>query len=303
MTIRQILRPISSDLDRVREEIEVQLSHISSVALSTFQSITDRSIHHLFAVHGKHLRPALVLLTARSFADRHAFDNKAMVKVACAVELVHSASLVHDDIIDTADIRRGRVSVNAEFGNKTAVLVGDLLYDQSFAVLTELRSIGPEAQLELFELITSTTRKMCLGEIYEDEIVERHHPVDFDDYLRVVDYKTASLMACCCRASAIVAGAASGERDLAHTFGFHLGRTYQLVDDLLDRDSVFTDREQIAGQVAEEYARCTDALRQMDESDAVSRLSGLTEAVLERAGDAVHTGAGSRSKGSETANR
>ncbi|MEE8440283.1 MAG: polyprenyl synthetase family protein [Spirochaetia bacterium] len=287
MTIPAILHPISRDLQRVRDEVEHQLSQISTDALSQFQAITDDSLHHLFTVRGKYLRPSLVLLTARAFGDKYAVDIEPLLKIAAAVELIHSASLVHDDIIDMADERRGRPSLNSVFGNKMAVLVGDLLYDQAFSLLTELTVLGAGAQLALFELFTSMARKMCLGEIYEEQIVADPGAVTFDEYLQVIDYKTASLMACCCGASAIAVGADDGDSALVQEYGHHLGRTYQLIDDVIDEDSVFFDRQRMLNRAIEEGSLGNRALGKFAENDSTRRLAEITQAVIGRAEQAI----------------
>ena len=287
MTVPAILNPISRELQCVRDEVERQLSEISAAALSQFRTITDDPVHHLFTVHGKYLRPSLVLLTARAFGDRYTADIEHLVKIAAAVELIHSASLVHDDIIDMADERRDQPSLNSVFGNKMAVLVGDLLYDQAFALLTGLTGLGPDAQLALFELFTSTTRKMCLGEIYEDQLVAEPGAVTFEDYLQVIDHKTSSLMTCCCRASAIAAGADDRVGVLVDQYGHHLGRTYQLIDDVIDEDSVFFDPEEMLNRAVEEGSLGDRVLGELGENDGTRRLSEITQAVIKRAGQDI----------------
>ncbi|MBU8913525.1 MAG: polyprenyl synthetase family protein [Spirochaetales bacterium] len=287
MTVPAILHPISGELHRVRDEVEHQLSQISAAALSQFQTITDNSVHHLFTAHGKYLRPSLVLLTGMALGDRCTVETEHLVKIAAAAELIHSASLVHDDIIDMADERRDQPSLNSVFGNKMAVLVGDLLYDQSFALLTELTGLGAKAQLALFELFTTTTRKMCLGEIYQDQVVAEPGIVTFDEYLQVIDYKTASLMACCCRATAIAAGADHRDSDLVDNYGHHLGRTYQLIDDVIDEDSVFFDREEMLNRAVEEATLGNRALGGLGENDGAHRLAEITRTVIKRAGPTI----------------
>ena len=284
MTIQRILHPISRELKQVRREVERQVSLIGAAALQQFQTLTDNSVHHLFTVHGKYLRPSLVLLAARTLDAGHSADTGTLVKISAAVELIHSASLVHDDIIDMADERRNQPSVNSVFGNKMAVLVGDLLYDQAFALLTELTGLGSPAQLALFRLFTATTREMCLGEIYQDQIVVDEGNIPFEDYLHVIDYKTASLMSCCCRAGAIAVGADDPASTLLAEYGHHLGRTYQLVDDVIDEDSVFFDREQMLSRAVEEGSLGIRALGPFGENDGSNRLAEITHAVIERAG-------------------
>jgi geranylgeranyl pyrophosphate synthase len=171
------------------------------------------------------------------------------------------------------------------FGDKLAVLVGDLLYAQVFALLTSLTELGANAQLALFELFVRTTRKMCLGEIYEDRIVADPPSVSYQDYLNVIDYKTASLMACCCRASAIAVGADEQDSALAEEFGMHLGRSYQLMDDVVDEDSVYFNRERMTDHAIDEGSRSQSVLERIGDNDGTRRLAEITHAITGRAAE------------------
>lgn len=282
MTVAHIIRPITAELKQVRTQLEHQLAEIDEHAITRFAEITANGVHHLFSVHGKFLRPSLVLLSALAIEEDNNARNE-LIHVSTALELIHSASLVHDDVIDHAETRRDQPTLNREYGNKFAVLIGDLLYDQAFALITAVKELGAERQLRLFELFTSTTRKMCLGELYEDEIAKTYDGVRFDDYLKVIDYKTASLMACCCEASAIVVGASDEERRAIASYGYHLGMAYQLVDDVNDNDSVFYDQNTMIDRAIGEAEAAKRSLVALQPGRFAERLGALPDSVVRRA--------------------
>ena len=286
MTVAHIVQPIVSELKQVRREIERQLTEIDSQALPRFSEITESGVHHLFAVHGKYLRPSLVLLGALAL-DEHRDDRRKLVKVATALELVHSASLVHDDIIDEAETRRNRPSLNSVFGNKFAVLVGDLLYAQAFSLLTSLTGLDSQRRQYLYRLFTDTTKKMCLGELYEDEILAAEGDVGYEDYLKVIDYKTASLMSCCCETSAIVTSIPEELHQAITEYGYHLGMSYQLIDDVGDRDSVFYDRSIMIEKAVEEASAATGKLEKLPDGRYRERLAELARFVVRMANERI----------------
>ena len=279
----RIFTSIADELEATQREIEKQLAIIDSAALHRFDELTHRALHHLFRVRGKHLRPSLVLLTALATGKPNAFQRDVLPRIAAAVELIHSASLVHDDVIDEADTRRGQPALNATDGNKVAVLTGDLLYDQAFALLTQLTDLGHQRQIALFELFTTTTRMMCLGEMYEDQIEADPAVVSFEDYLKVIDYKTASLMACCCEASCIIMETPDEARTRMSGFGHQLGMSYQLIDDVNDHDSVFYNGDIMVGRAVQEANLAGEALSHLPTSTYRDRLSEMPAVLLRRA--------------------
>ena len=208
IALRDVLKPIAGDIDRVARDIERQIGEIcdeQNPAVPVRQYVSD-TIRHIFKVSGKLMRPALVLLTARAVNhDGHPSDD-SLIKLGAAVELVHAASLVHDDIIDGATERRNQESLNERYGNQSAVLVGDILYSQIFSLLTNLESVPYERRMELLRLFSSITRKMCLGEIYEQRIRRKHLEPSFEEYAAVIENKTASLMSLCCLSAAMLSG-------------------------------------------------------------------------------------------------
>jgi octaprenyl-diphosphate synthase len=154
------------------------------------------------------------------------------------VELLHSASLVHDDIIDGEPLRRGQATLNRRYGDHTAVLVGDLLYARCFAMLTSLELPDWERHREIFDLFFRTTQAMCLGEIREQQVLEAGSRVGFEEYLGILSNKTAELMSACCRAGAIAGGAPGAMAATLAEFGLSFGLAFQLLDDAADRDAL-----------------------------------------------------------------
>lgn len=202
-----------------------------SSALSSCGGRLGRAAGQLFAAGGKHLRPALVLLCAR--AAREALPGRPeplwgpVYDVAAAVELIHVASLIHDDVIDEAAMRRGAPSVNAEWGNHTAVLAGDYLFAAAF------RLLGTAAPGAVMALMTKAIGAMCEGEILQKE--QAFDPaVTEAEYFRRIEGKTAALLSACCEAGARLAGADDGLAAAFGAYGRKLGLAYQIADDVLD---------------------------------------------------------------------
>jgi geranylgeranyl pyrophosphate synthase len=170
MTAKEIFSSIAEPLDQVQQALEDQAREIVDTWRQDglHRPYVSRTVRHLLHNPGKLLRPALVLLSA-GLVDPGSLDRlrKILVELATTVELIHSASLVHDDIIDDEKLRRGKPSLHSSFGNHTAVLVGDILYTQAFSLLTHLDLSRWDQHRELFRLFCDTTRDMCIGEIVE----------------------------------------------------------------------------------------------------------------------------------------
>jgi octaprenyl-diphosphate synthase len=165
--------------------------------------------------HGKRLRTKLILKIAGS-------DLK-VIKTAATVEMIHSASLLHDDVIDDARTRRGMVSVNASAGNKTAIMMGDILYSKAFF---ELCSISPD----IAQVISNAVVQLSLGELADVELSRKFH-TNRDAYLKMLYQKTASLMEASAEAAAILVGK---PREVYRQYGHNLGIAFQMIDDILD---------------------------------------------------------------------
>ena len=177
---------------------------------------------------GKRLRPALLVLT--NFAASGDGSSENVIRLATVMEMLHTATLVHDDIIDNADVRRNRPSVNARFGNQSAVLMGDWLYMSAFET-----ALG-ERSLEILDILTSLTRKMTEGELIQMTMIARLD-ISVEDYFNILRRKTAYLFSACCEIGAILAGTDEKTKHAMRDFGLDLGIAFQLADDLLDLTS------------------------------------------------------------------
>lgn len=192
---------------------------------------------YLRASGGKRVRPALLLLS--NYAVGGEASKKNVVRLATVMEMLHTATLVHDDIIDNADTRRNRASVNARFGNQSAVLMGDWLYMSAFE--TSLM----ERRLEILDILTRLTRKMTEGELIQLTMLGRSD-ISEEDYFDILQRKTAFLFSACCEIGAILGGANSERQAALRDYGMNLGIAFQLADDVLD----FTAEEDVLGKAA-----------------------------------------------------
>lgn len=181
----------------------------------------------IFKTKGKQLRPLLVFLTHRLF--REEVSEQAYL-AASLIEIIHAASLVHDDVVDMADMRRGNASVRALFGNKTAVLAGDYLLANAFLKAYD------ESEHEILRILVEAIRHMSEGELLQLQYA-RNPQADYQTYYRVAECKTAALFRCCCRCGALTAGATAEQRQRCEEIGTNLGMAFQIQDDLLDLDT------------------------------------------------------------------
>jgi octaprenyl-diphosphate synthase len=172
---------------------------------------------------GKRLRPALLLLSAR-YAGH---TGPSAIRLAAVVELLHSATLIHDDVIDSADTRRGRPSANSRWGNHRSVLAGDWLYMQSFQMALE------ERNFRILDVLIDLTQKMVEGELLQLEKIGRIEVTE-QDALRLATHKTACLFSGCARLGAVLGGFEGAEENALAEYGRYAGLAFQLVDDLLD---------------------------------------------------------------------
>jgi octaprenyl-diphosphate synthase len=186
---------------------------------------------------GKRVRPALTILSNNAVGGDGSRYNS--IRMAAVMEFLHTATLVHDDIIDDADTRRSRPTVNALFGNKTAVLMGDWLYMSAFETSLSERS------LSILDILTRVTRKMTEGELLQLTTLGRTD-LSEHQYLDIIQRKTAYLFSACCEVGAILGGADDDEQKALADYGMNLGIAFQLTDDLLD----FTSTDDMLGKGA-----------------------------------------------------
>src|SRR5579862_624089 len=221
----QLFDLVNADLEKV--EREIGLESVASVEAINYIN------QYLQAGGGKRLRPILVLLSGRMLGDA----NPMLVRMAAVVEMIHTATLVHDDVIDLAKSRRGRPSINVVWGNHISVLAGDWLYMQAFQVALRERNFA------ILDLLISLTQMMVEGELLQLDRIGKIGVTEAD-YMELVDRKTASLFSACARLGALSSGAGDSAEARLGEYAWNLGIAFQLVDDVLD----FTSREKILGK-------------------------------------------------------
>ncbi|HEX9984618.1 MAG TPA: polyprenyl synthetase family protein [Thermoanaerobaculia bacterium] len=223
----RLLELIAPKLELVEEELRRNFQS----KIKTISDVGD----HILAGGGKRLRPALLLLVSKMLR----YDDYRDVIYAAVVEFIHTATLVHDDIIDEAEIRRGRTSINYRWGNNLTVLVGDYLYTHSMAMALA------EGNLDVLRLLSNVTIKMIEGEILGLETNGRAD-LTTEDYFEIVGRKTAALFGACCRIPGYLVEMPESQSNLLFNYGYNLGIAFQLIDDLLD----FTSSTEVLGKPA-----------------------------------------------------
>jgi octaprenyl-diphosphate synthase len=178
---------------------------------------------HIIAAGGKRLRPMLTLASARMCG----YTGRRHVALAACVEFIHTATLLHDDVVDASDLRRGLATANAVWGNKSSVLVGDFLFSRAFQVMVE------DGSLEVLRILANASAVIAEGEVLQLTTANDTETTE-NAYLEVIRAKTATLFAAACRVGAVVADRPRVEADALDSFGLNLGIAFQLVDDMLD---------------------------------------------------------------------
>jgi octaprenyl-diphosphate synthase len=216
----------AASLETIRAPIADDLQQVDAVIRKRLDSdvILIRTIAgYIVGSGGKRLRPALVLLAANAFGAQ----GGARHELAAVIEFIHTATLLHDDVVDESSLRRGRKTANAEFGNAASVLVGDFLYSRAFQMIVEAGS------LRVMKVLADATNVIAEGEVLQ---LLNVHDADTDEekYLRVIRYKTAKLFEAATQVGAIIGGASSEVETALAEYGMHLGTAFQLIDDVLD---------------------------------------------------------------------
>lgn len=213
--IADIRACVADEFERVNQLIIDQLQ--SNVEL------VENIGHYIVDAGGKRLRPLLALLAAKALDEA---DDQA-ITFAAVVEFIHTATLLHDDVVDISTLRRGRPTANAHFGNASSVLVGDFIYTRAFQLMVQL------ANMELLDHMADTTNVIAEGEVLQ--LVRAGNPsVTEAQYLEVIERKTAALFAAACKGPAILKGHPVEVQEAMANYGRHLGIAFQMVDDVLD---------------------------------------------------------------------
>ena len=222
LSVKQLFAPISADMHAVDAVIRDRL--YSDVVL--IRQVAEYIIHS----GGKRLRPALVLFTAGAMG----YQGTQHQELAAVVEFIHTATLLHDDVVDESDLRRGSKTANAIFGSAASVLVGDFLYSRAFQMM-----VGVD-NMRVMRVLADATNVIAEGEVLQ--LLNCHNAdVVIDDYLRVIRYKTAKLFEAASRLGGILGGADEALENRLAAFGMHLGTAFQLIDDVLDYSAEESD--------------------------------------------------------------
>ncbi len=229
LTARRVFALVERELALVEEEFERQ-------ARSNIQVISYIG-DYLRESGGKRVRPALTVLSNYAVGGEASRPN--VIRMATVMEFLHTATLVHDDIIDNAETRRNRPSINSRFGNQAAVLMGDWLYMSAFETSLAERS------LPVLDILTAVTRTMTEGELIQLMLIGSTD-ISEEQYFDVLQRKTAHLFSACCEIGALLSGASHPVREALRDYGLYLGIAFQLVDDLLD----FTSLDDALGKAA-----------------------------------------------------
>ncbi len=223
---------VASEFEQLNETIVSQLH--SDVGL------VENIGHYIVDAGGKRLRPLLVLLFARALNHRH----QSQIDLATIIEFIHTATLLHDDVVDISSLRRGRATANAKWGNAPSVLVGDFLYSRAFQIMVQI------GDMDIMSILSGTTNVIAEGEV--QQLVNAKDPdVDEERYMNVIHKKTAVLFEAACETAAVIAKGSQQQRESAVKYGYHLGVAFQLVDDALDYDG---DPEALGKNIGDDLA-------------------------------------------------
>lgn len=215
MSVQEIISPIAKDMQEVDAVIRSRLNS---------EVVMIRTIgEYIISAGGKRMRPAMVLMVANALGYKGHLHHI----LAAVIEFIHTSTLLHDDVVDESDMRRGRETANAVFGNAASVLVGDYLYSRSFEMMVEVDS------MRVMQILSQATTVIAEGEVLQ--LLNVHDPdVTVERYLQVVRYKTAKLFEAATQVAAVIAGASPAVEEAAAAYGRHVGTAFQLIDDVLD---------------------------------------------------------------------
>ena len=243
---------IAADMQQVNGVIERRLA--SDVVM------INQIAQYIISAGGKRIRPMLVLL----FSNALGFTGHERFELAATVEFIHTATLLHDDVVDESDLRRGRKTANALFGNAASVLVGDFVYSRAFQMMVSVN------RLRVLEVLADATNVIAEGEVLQ--LMNMHDPdISVDDYLRVIRYKTAKLFEASARLGAVLAESSPEVEGCCAAYGRSLGTAFQLIDDLLDYEGATAQLGKNVGDDLREGKPTLPLLLAMERGSAAQR--------------------------------
>lgn len=219
-------KPGEAALDTLASLVADDITAVNQLIIQRMEShvpLIPQLAGHIIAAGGKRLRPILTLATARLCG----YEGQRQLKLAACVEFIHTATLLHDDVVDASDLRRGEPSANALFGNQPSVLVGDFLFSRAFQLMVE------DGSIDVLRILSNASAIIAEGEVLQLTTTSDTATSE-QAYLEVVRAKTAELFAAACRLGAVVNGRPASEEEALRTFGLNLGIAFQIADDVLD---------------------------------------------------------------------
>jgi len=227
------------DLNAIRTLVQADLTALDALILNQLESqvpLINRLSHHIFTAGGKRLRPLVVLLTSHALG----YQGERHVQLAAVIEFIHTATLLHDDVVDASTLRRGHETANAIWGNEASVLVGDFLLSRAFQLMVE------QNDMALMKVLADTTNHIAEGEVLQ--LMHRHDPQTSETiYKQVITAKTARLFQAAAQFPAILSQSDPATLKALGHFGLHLGTAFQLIDDAIDYCSTDAEMGKHAG--------------------------------------------------------
>lgn len=213
-------------LEHIRALVKLEWQALNAVieeSLLSSVGFINQLGHAMIQSGGKRLRPLLVLLSAKACG----YKGRNDLQLAAVIEFIHTATLLHDDVVDEAVLRRGKPTINADYGNEAAVLLGDFLYSRAFQMLVGVR------QMDIMRVLADATNLIAEGEILQLLYKKQYHTLE-QDYLKVIHYKTATLFSAAAEIGGLLGQVNLKTQEALRAYGRHLGLAYQLIDDVLD---------------------------------------------------------------------
>ena len=231
------------DFSEISKLMSEEMSAVDSLVIKRLSSdiaLVNQLGYYIVNSGGKRLRPLLLVMVAKALG----YEGHSHIHLAAVIEFIHTATLLHDDVVDESDLRRGNETANALFGNAASVLVGDYLYSRSFQMMVEVKN------LRIMEVLSDTTNIIAEGEVLQ--LMNCNNPdLTIENYLDVIHHKTATLFEAATRLGAIINESDNATEQAMANFGLHLGNAFQLVDDALDYSA---DAEQLGKNIGDDLA-------------------------------------------------
>jgi octaprenyl-diphosphate synthase len=260
VSLATAIPPTSSAVTQLMAGDMAQVDAVIHRRLASEVALINQISHYIVSAGGKRIRPQLVLLFARALG----FEGSERFEMAATVEFIHTATLLHDDVVDESALRRGRKTANALFGNAASVLVGDFLYSRAFQMMVSVD------RMRVLDVLAEATNVIAEGEVLQ--LMNMHDPdTSVEDYLRVIRYKTAKLFEASARIGAVLADAPPEVEMACAAYGQALGTAFQIVDDLLDYEGATAALGKNVGDDLREGKPTLPLLHAMDHGTAAER--------------------------------